>query len=309
MLRSLLLTASASPRCKGFVEHSRLSRPVVARFVAGNDLDQAIAAARAVVTDRFASLDLLGEATVHRAAADRTAQSYVALVHRIGAEGLAGRVEVSVKLTALGLALPDGRGIALEHAREVCAAARDAGTTVTVDMEQYPYVDATLQTVRELRADFPDVGAVLQAYLRRTEADCRDLSGPSSRIRLCKGAYDEGASVAFRSRAQIDGSYRRCLRILMSGKGYPMVATHDPALITFAGELAEAYGRDRSEFEHQMLYGIRPRAQTTLAATGLRVRVYIPFGNAWYPYFMRRLGERPANLAFFLRSFAPGGRG
>jgi proline dehydrogenase len=160
----------------------------------------------------------------------------------------------------------------------------------------------TLATVRTLRQHWPETGAVLQAYLRRTEADCAELAGPGSRVRLCKGAYDEPASVAFRDRAEVDASYQRCLRVLMAGNGYPMVATHDPALIEYAEELAAGAGRGTDDFEFQMLYGVRPEAQRALAAGGRRVRVYLPYGSAWFPYFMRRLGERPANVMFFLRS-------
>jgi proline dehydrogenase len=169
-------------------------------------------------------------------------------------------------------------------------------------MEDHTTTDATLETVRALRRDWPGTGAVLQAYLRRTEADCASLAGPGSRVRLCKGAYDEPASVAFRERAEVDESYRRCLRVLMGGQGYPMVATHDPALISYADELADSTGRDATGFEFQMLYGVRPEAQRELAARGRQVRVYLPYGSAWFPYFMRRLGERPANMMFFLRS-------
>jgi proline dehydrogenase len=210
---------------------------------------------------------------------------------------------VSVKLSAFGQRLPrDGEKIALESARQVCAAAAAVGTTVTVDMEDHTTTDATLQTVRDLRVDFPWVGAVLQAQLRRTEADCRDLAGPGSRVRLCKGAYDEPASVAHRRTGEVDRSFVRCLRILMAGEGLPMVATHDPRLIAIARFLAQRAGRTPADYELQMLHGVRPRAQTELAAEGLRMRVYLPYGTEWFGYFMRRLAERPANLAFFARS-------
>jgi proline dehydrogenase len=208
-----------------------------------------------------------------------------------------------VKLSALGQALgPDGNKLALEHAREVCAAADAAGTTITVDMEDHTTTDATLGTVRELRADFPRVGAVLQAYLRRTESDCAELSGPGSRVRLCKGAYREPAAVAYQEAAEVDRSYVRCLRILMSGQGHPMVATHDPRLIAIAADLAARADRHPDEFEYQMLHGVRPDEQVRLAATGAIVRVYVPFGAQWYGYLMRRLAERPANMAFFARA-------
>jgi proline dehydrogenase len=231
-----------------------------------------------------------------------TTEAYLGLLERLGAEGLAARVEVSVKLSALGQALPGGPTLATDNASRICAAAAAVGTTVTVDMEDHTTTDATLETVRALRRDWPATGAVLQAYLRRTEADCASLAGPGSRVRLCKGAYDEPGSVAFRERAEVDESYRRCLGVLMGGQGYPMVATHDPALISYADGLADSTGRDATGFEFQMLYGVRPQAQRELAARGPQVRVYLPYGSAWFPYFMRRLGERPANMMFFLRS-------
>src|SRR5690606_1217028 len=143
--------------------------------------------------------------------------------------------------------------------------------------------------------------------LRRTEADCRDLAGPGSRVGLCKGAYDEPESVAYRSAAEVDSSYVRCLKVLMAGEGVPMVATHDPRLIAIARHLADRNGRSVDDWELQMLYGVRPQAQTDLAARGLRVRVYLPYGTEWFGYFMRRLAERPANMAFFLRSLATRG--
>jgi proline dehydrogenase len=215
---------------------------------------------------------------------------------------------VSVKLSAVGQALPgDGEKIALEHARTICHAARNAGTTVTLDMEDHTTTDSTLAILRELRTDFPWVGAVLQSYLRRTEADCRDLSNAGSRVRLCKGAYAEPESVAFAEPHEVDRSYVRCLKVLMAGQGYPMVATHDPRLVEIAGVLALRNEREPGAYEYQMLYGVRPDEQRRLAATGEKVRVYVPYGTEWYAYLMRRLAERPANMAFFLRSLVSKG--
>jgi proline dehydrogenase len=205
-------------------------------------------------------------------------------------------------LSALGQSLVDGDKIALGNAQLVCDAARTAGTSVTVDMEDHTTTDSTLDTLSELRKDFPDTGAVLQAYLYRTEADCRDLAHAGSRVRLCKGAYAEPASVAFQDRHEIDRSYVRCLKILMAGEGYPMLATHDPRLIEIGQWLAADRGRGLDSYEFQMLYGIRPTEQRRLAHLGHRVRVYLPYGTDWYGYLVRRLAERPANLAFFARS-------
>jgi proline dehydrogenase len=171
-----------------------------------------------------------------------------------------------------------------------------------VDAEDHTTTDSTLRIVRELRREFPSVATVLQAYLHRTEADCRELAGEGSRIRLCKGAYSEPAEVAFQGKDEVDASYLRCLRVLMEGQGYPMVASHDPAMIAAAITYAQEAGRGHDDFEIQMLYGIRDAEQTRLVDEGVHVRTYIPFGDDWYGYFMRRLAERPANLAFFLRA-------
>jgi proline dehydrogenase len=171
-------------------------------------------------------------------------------------------------------------------------------------MEDHTTTDATLQTVSELRADFPWVGAVVQAYLHRTEGDCRDLATTGSRVRLCKGAYKEPDSVAFQSRQEVDESYQRCLETLMRGPGYPMVATHDPALIDVAEKLVADTGRRADSYEFQMLYGIRPEEQKRLSVAGSTVRVYVPYGDEWYGYLMRRLAERPANVRFFLRALS-----
>ncbi len=295
MFSSTLHAAARSRIFRSLVESGPFD-PLVDRFVAGTSDGDVLAVARHLAVDRLVTIDHLGEDTTDREQADATVAAYVTLLGRLG--DLAPRVEVSVKLSALGQSLAaDADKIALESAREICAAAAAAGTTVTVDMEDHTTTDRTLETVRELRVDFPWVGAVLQSQLRRTEGDCRDLAGVGSRVRLCKGAYAEPASVAFGSRADVDLSYVRCLKVLMAGGGLPMVATHDPRLVDIARHL----GRARP-YELQMLHGVRPDAQVALAAEGESLRVYLPYGTEWFGYFMRRLGERPANLAFFARS-------
>jgi proline dehydrogenase len=169
-------------------------------------------------------------------------------------------------------------------------------------MEDSDRIDPTLRLVAELRADFPDLGCVIQSYLRRSADDCAALAVTGSRVRLCKGAYSAPEGIGLAAKAEVDLSYARCLRILMEGPGYPMLATHDPRLISIAGAKAGLLGRDLSSFEYQMLYGIRPAEQERLAAAGAQVRVYLPYGSDWYGYLVRRLAERPANLAFFLRA-------
>jgi proline dehydrogenase len=214
-------------------------------------------------------------------------------------------LEVSLKLSALGQSLPrDGEKIALEKAHTICERAQHVGAWVTVDAEDHTTTDSTLSIVRDLRTEFDWLGTVLQAYLKRTEDDCREFAVSGARIRLCKGAYDEPASVAYRGSDDVTGSYLRCLQVLMEGTGYPMVASHDPQIIEAVPSLARETGRGVDDFEYQMLYGIRDAEQKRLADEGNHVRVYVPFGTQWYGYFVRRLAERPANLTFFLRALA-----
>jgi proline dehydrogenase len=276
----------------------------VERFVVGETTADALDATRVLTEAGLeVTLDHLGEDTLDVTQARATRQAYVALLDGLADLGLADRAEVSLKLSAVGQALPrDGHELALEHARAIAAAAEQAGTTVTLDMEDHTTVDSTLAILGELRVDFPGTGAVLQSCLYRTEADCRDLARAGSRVRLVKGAYAEPASVAHPAKADVDLAYVRCLKILMAGDGYPMVASHDPRMIELAGVLAERNGRAPGTYEYQMLHGIRTGEQRRLAAAGERVRVYVPYGADWYGYFMRRLAERPANVGFFLRS-------
>jgi proline dehydrogenase len=303
VLRAALLTASRNDAVRRLVENAPVSRSVVRRFVAGTSVDDAVRATAALVGDGLTvSLDRLGEDTTEVGHADATTKAYVQLLGALAENDLSLRAEVSVKLSAVGQSLDES--MALDNARAICEAAAAAGTTVTLDMEDHTTTDSTLGVLRELRADFPWVGAVVQAYLRRTEGDCRDLATAGSRVRLCKGAYKEPASVAFQSRLEVDRSYVRCLRILMEGDGFPMVATHDPRLVRIACALVDRVDRAQGSYEFQMLYGIRPQEQRRLANEGETVRVYVPYGDEWYGYLMRRLAERPANVAFFLRALA-----
>ena len=304
MLRRILLGVSRSPQIKKAVSALPVSSGIVARFVAGETTPEAVLATEKLVSNGLnVTLDHLGEDVTDLAAATATADAYLEVLKALREAGLTANAEVSVKLSAVGQALPgDGEKIALENARTICHAARNAGTTVTLDMEDHTTTDSTLGILRELRQDFPETGAVLQAYLRRTEADCRDLAYAGSRVRLCKGAYKEPESVAFQNKQAVDKAYVRAMKILMNGAGYPMIASHDPRLIAIAGSLADRANRDRGSFEYQMLYGIRPEEQLRLAREGHTVRVYIPYGEDWYGYLVRRLAERPANLQFFARS-------
>jgi proline dehydrogenase len=319
VLRKALLAAAASERVRGLVTETPATRAVVRRYVAGESISDAVLVARALRdAGLLVTIDYLGEDTTDALHAAATATEYVQLLGELAAEGLTegGAVEVSVKPTAVGLLLgsPDGRTdgrtgggvsalgerIAGEHLERIVTAAREAGTTVTLDAEDHRTTDATLRIAEGLRARYPWVGNVVQAALRRTESDVRELAAAGVRVRLCKGAYAEPIAAAFTDRHEIDKSYARCLRILMAGGGYPMIATHDPRLIEITRSLG--LGRPSDSFEYQMLYGVRPGEQRRLATAGARVRVYVPYGGDWYKYLVRRLAERPANLALFLRS-------
>jgi len=271
------------------------------RFVAGTTTEDAIRVARGLHLDGCnTTIDFLSEDVTDSAGADAVTAAYCELLrelHRCQATPFA---EVSVKLSALGQRFDVGR--ALANAAAICQVARDAGTTVTVDAEDYTTIDATLDALSLLRKEHPDTGAVVQAYLRRTEADCRDLATTGSRVRLCKGAYAAPESVAYQSRHEVDRSYVRCLNVLLAGAGRPMIATHDPRIIAIAMERAYHYRRGVDTFEFQMLLGAYANARRDLLNAGHNVRVYVPYGTAWYGYLMRRLAERPANVAFFLRA-------
>ena len=304
LLRQPLLLLARSGAVKSVVSTMPVSSGIVHSYVPGETTQAAVDATADLEAEGLkVTLDFLGEDTLDAAQAQATVDAYVELLGALAAQGLAHGAEVSVKLSAVGQALPEGgHGIALEHARTICRAARNAGTTVTLDMEDHTTTDSTLSILRELRKDFPETGAVLQAYLHRTEADCRQLAYEGSRVRLCKGAYAQPETVAFQDRLDVDKSYVRCLKVLLAGQGYPMIATHDPRMVEIASSLASRYGRAPGTYEFQMLYGIRPEEQRRLAAAGETVRVYVPFGQEWYGYLMRRLAERPQNLSFFVKS-------
>lgn len=307
----MLLAASGSDRARQLVTSAPVARGIVARYVAGDSAAQAVEVTRGLLASGLlVTLDYLGEDTADPDQAAAVTAEYVGLLDRLAAAGLAqgGRAEVSVKPSAVGLGLPEhGEKTATENITRICAAAHAAATTVTLDMEEHTDVERTLRMVSELRADHPGLGCVIQSALRRSAADCAALAQPGSRVRLCKGAYAAPESVAFPARQEVDLSYARCLRTLMDGPGYPMIATHDPRLIRIAAAQAELTGRAASSFEYQMLCGVRPAEQQRLASTGAQVRVYLPYGRDWYAYLVRRLAERPANVAFFLRSLASHG--
>lgn len=310
LLRKPILALSASDRVRNLTTATPMTRSVVDRFVAGESTATAVAAVAALRADGLqVSMDHLGENTTDTATADGAVAAYLELIGALGEAGLAAGAELSVKLSAVGQSLTgtDRSRYALAGARKIAEAAYAVGARMTLDMEDHTTIDSTLDTLDTIRQDHPDVGVAIQAMLLRTPKDLAGLTGAGSRVRLVKGAYDEPAAVAFSDSRQVDLAYVRALKVLMAGKGYPMVGSHDPRMIAIAGKLAADNGRGPQSYEHQMLYGIRPDEQRRLRAAGKTVRVYVPYGSDWYGYFTRRLAERPANLLFFLRSLL--GRG
>jgi proline dehydrogenase len=299
-LRHGLLWASRRQTIKGAITYAPATRALVRRFVAGEGTEDAVAVTRELAAHGAAiSLDHLGEDTRDVATAQDAVTAYVSLIRRLADEGLTATAEVSVKLSALGQTFDPP--MALDNARAICEAACTASTSVTIDMEDHTTTDATLLLVAQLRRDFPSTGAVIQASLRRSESDCQTLASVGSRVRLCKGAYQEPAAVAWQRGEDVRSAYLACLRTLMQGGAYVMVATHDPKLITAAARFFDALAPDAGH-EYQMLYGVRPDEQSRLVGDGEKLRVYVPFGTQWYSYLMRRMAERPANLALALRA-------
>ena len=308
--RPAILAVGRRDELRRTAERLPLTREVVRRFVSGETVADAMNSAEQLrASRRLVSVDYLGEDVTDVDAATATVNAYFELLDALGSLDEPATdvrpLEVSLKLSALGQALTrDGEKIALENAHAICERAQRVGVWVTVDAEDHTTTDSTLSIVRDLRTEFDWLGAVLQSYLKRTEGDCREFATSGARIRLCKGAYDEPASVAYRAGDDVTASYLRCLQVLMAGSGYPMVASHDPVIIEAVPALVRETGRAVDAFEYQMLYGIRDAEQRRLAEEGNQVRIYVPFGTQWYGYFVRRLAERPANLTFFLRALA-----
>lgn len=309
-LRPVILAAAGSPRMKKAVTKVPVTAGVVRRFVAGETRAELAPVVRELLdSGRMVSVDFLGEYTTERSMADAAVAEYISLIDDLATlnerDTPIPRVEVSVKLSALGQSLgQDGPSIAAENLHKLCAKAVESRVWVTVDAEDHTTTEETMEQVRQLRAEFPWLAVAVQTYLRATAGRLRELAADGARIRLCKGAYQEPETVAFRKRAEVDAAYLECLDVLMRGKGYPMVASHDPAMIDAALTEAAESGRGPGDFEFQMLYGIRDAEQRRLVEAGHAMRVYVPYGGQWYGYLMRRLAERPANLGFFLRALA-----
>ena len=300
MLRATLLKLSESPGFAKWDTSNGTTRRMAHRFVAGETLDEALAAARACNNaGMLVSLDYLGENCSTTADAQRARDAYLGVFERIDQEKI--HANVSCKLTQLGLDLNNEfcEGLVLSIAER--AAAYD--NFLRIDMEGSVYTQRTIELVKRVRSNTPAVGAVIQSYLYRSETDIQDLLAYGCRIRLCKGAYKESHEVAYPHKKDVDFNYVRLMKILLPSGFYHGIATHDPRMIGETIRWAAARQISKDDFEFQMLYGVRTDLQRMLVKDGYRVRVYIPYGNDWFPYFMRRLAERPANLAFLVRNF------
>jgi proline dehydrogenase len=301
-MRSFLLHLSENKRLAPLIMNNAVSRRVARHFVAGETLDDAIEAGREVNRAmRSASLDLLGENVSDEAGARRAAEGYIAIFDRIAREKL--DANVSLKLTQLGLDL--GELLCQELLEGIVAHAAELGNFVRIDMEGSAYTQRTVEITRRVRVKYSNVGTVMQAYLYRAGQDVKDLLSAGCRMRLCKGAYKEPPDIAFPKKEDVDANYVKLMKLLLASGIYHGIATHDPAMIQATKEFVRERNIGREQFEFQMLYGIRTDLQEQLVREGYRLRVYIPFGTDWFPYFMRRLAERPANLVFFLRNLMP----
>jgi proline dehydrogenase len=299
MLRSLLLYLSERQSLKNLLLKSSLGRRMARRFIAGETLEDAVRAVRQLNAEGFeVTLDHLGESVHAAPEAEEACQVYLAILDRIRAEGL--RSHISIKLTQLGLDLDEDLTTRLTSA----LAQRAAGhhNSVRIDMESSAHVDRTLRVFQRVNAPRDVLGMVVQSYLYRTEKDVEELLKSGTRIRLVKGAYQEPREVAFPHKADVDRSFVKLMEKLLASGVYHAIATHDPRMIAATLSYAQAHGVSRDQFEFQMLYGIRRQLQRDLLRQGYRVRVYVPYGEEWYAYFMRRLAERPANVLFLLRN-------
>jgi proline dehydrogenase len=301
MLRAVFLWLSEQPRIFGFVRSNGLARKLASRFVAGETVDDAIVAARelnATAGGLSVSLDLLGESVLHAEEAERACATYLELMDRIHAAKV--NANVSVKLTQMGLDIDEA--VCVRNMKSIVSRAKQYDSFVRIDMEQSTYTARTLRLFTDVFypefGNVPPVGVVLQSYLRRTAADVDAMIALRARVRLCKGAYQEPEDVAFPDKKDVDANFISCMERLLEQGNYPGIATHDEKIIAHAKAFTRQKAIQPARFEFQMLYGVRRDLQNKLKREGYNMRVYVPFGTHWYPYLMRRLAERPANLAF-----------
>ncbi|MDR0848783.1 MAG: proline dehydrogenase family protein [Propionibacteriaceae bacterium] len=307
MYRKILLGLSRNAGFHKILGSFPPAASVVRRFVAGKSWEESRAGI-AALTERGlkVSLDYLGGDVDDTDEADAIVAANIDVLDHIDQEQWADVAELSLNLTSVGLWLPGGEQVAIDNALRICERAQQLGTTVTIGMEDFTTTEETIRVAKALRAQYPWVGVTLQSSLKRSESDCAALSTPGARTRLVKGAYDSPVAVAYQRKHDINLNYVRCLKTLMEGQGFPLVATHDPVMIEIAQELVAHTNRGLSDFEFQMLYGIRTNEQERLAELGHTVRVCVPFGPGWYDYCAQRMAARPGNLTFVARSFLPG---
>lgn len=303
MLRQLILNMSRSLWLRRFVLSFPLARRVSRRFVAGETLEDALKVVRQLHAQGLdVTLDLLGENVAHPGAADEATRAYLGVLDALERSNL--RSHCSLKLTQLGL--DQGTAVALANLKKILARAQELKTFVRIDMEGSEYTERTVEVFEAARAEFDNVGIVIQAYLKRSKQDIAKINELKGRVRLCKGAYSEPPSIAFQGREEVTANMLDLARDLLLGGDYPAIASHDEEVISAVLRMALEYGIAPSSFEFQMLYGIRRDRQAQLRQQGCNVRIYVPFGSEWYPYLMRRLAERPANLLFFLTALFRG---
>jgi proline dehydrogenase len=297
LIVKIVLTTTQWRWVRWLFTRTRIGRRVALRFVAGDTIDEAVAAVQRLnAAGMTVSMDHLGEHVTDATAALAARDAYLACIDRIAAEGL--DANISVKLTQLGMGLDDA--LCAESLEALAVRAGACGTSVTIDMEESAHTATTLRIYSEAQRRHGNLGVALQAYLRRTPEDLAAVAPLGGHIRLCKGAYDEAESIAFRSREEVDAAYDRLLEALMAAESVkPAIATHDERRIVVAEELGT---RRTAPWEFQMLYGVRDRLQRDLVAAGYSMRVYVPYGDSWYPYLTRRMAERPANVWFFVRA-------
>jgi proline dehydrogenase len=303
--RSALIWLSGHEGLKDFATRFSFFKKLTTRFVAGETIDEVIPYIREINAENCtASFDHLNEAVDNAEEANKEVEEYLRILQQIEATRI--RSNVSIKLTQFGLGLD--QELAYKNARRVVVDAKQRGNFVRVDMEGSDVTQATIDIFKRLRAEFDvnDVGIVLQSYLRRTYDDAKELVKLPARIRICKGAYSEPPEVAFPDKKDVDDNYVKVMQLLLSSGVYHGIATHDPKMIDATIDFATKEGIGKEKFEFQMLYGIRRDLQRQLARDGYNMRVYVPYGKHWYPYFMRRLGERPANIWFVMKNIFKG---
>ncbi|MFM9872741.1 MAG: proline dehydrogenase family protein [Fimbriimonadaceae bacterium] len=301
LFRNLILKSANLPPIKKFVKNSKLFRPIVNRFIAGETLEASISTAESLAEQGFnVSLDLLGENVATVEEANASTQNYLDLLNQLAKSPQKDKINISIKLTALGL--DQSLELAEENYRKLLANAKPANIFIRADMEGSPYTQTTIDLVRKVRKDFPNTGTVLQSALHRTDADLETLLADYCRLRIVKGAYLEPASIAYPEKKDVDQKYLEQAKKMLVRANYPAIASHDESIINALKAFVQTKQINPKSFEWQMLHGIRRDLQSQLKDEGFNVRIYLPFGEAWYPYFTRRLAERPANLLFIIRS-------